>query len=341
MWTSQRLILPVLVLCCWFDRISSREFVVSGYLPDYRIESKAAHLNQTALVLSDLILFSIQTNSIGFLGGCCLQQEHYELARQARAYRNEKKPNEDSLKIWISVGGGGRSQGFNEIVANKQRRTRFLDNLKDLCVEQTIDGVDMDWEAPQTQTEYKQYMNFLVQAADLFHQHNLLLSVALHPNQFLAIPVLYTLMDRIHLMAYDFMPTQSNSFHHSGLGDVKQAVQQLVNQACPIEKIVLGIPVYARHQMNPSQVKTFADIVTESGSSSNSDVLSEVASFQGFSYDSPSQVTDKVQYAVREGLGGIFFWELGQDFVDEKNDGGILVTAAYEQATDPTMYEEL
>ena len=55
--------------------------------------------------------------------------------------------------------------------------------------------------------------------------------------------------------------------------------------------------------------------------------------WNGFKYDSLQAVRDKVDYAKREGLGGVFFWELGQDNQHASTAGGLLLEAAARHAS--------
>merc|ERR1719203_2462244 len=69
---------------------------------------------------------------------------------------------------------------------------------------------------------------------------------------------IYQLLDRIHFMAYDMIDHRS---YHASVEKVKQAVKELLNfPGITSQKILLGVPAYARHLQNPSQVKTFGEI---------------------------------------------------------------------------------
>jgi hypothetical protein len=95
----------------------------------------------------------------------------------------------------------------------------------------------------------------------------------------------------------------------------------------------LGIPTYARHTQNPGSVKTFAEIVDaiekETDLPAKFDGQND---WHGLRYDSPQAVRDKVDYAKRKGLGGVFFWELGQDKQHASAAGGMLLEAAARHA---------
>lgn len=71
-------------------------FIIAGYLPEYRFY---ININNTVASLTDLILFSLAPDNHGKLSSCCLESQHFEQARQARAYRKEQFPG----KLWLML----------------------------------------------------------------------------------------------------------------------------------------------------------------------------------------------------------------------------------------------
>jgi len=145
-------------------------------------------------------------------------------------------------------------------------------------------------------------------------------------------------------MAYDIIAPDGvqNGYYryHADLDSVKEAVEKLVKSGCPRSKIMLGIPSYARHERNPGDVKTYAELV-DGALSSSSETRNDASGQQIFDllYDrvrwdtghlseSPRTVKEKVEYAYESNLMGCFFWELGQDKQHSIAPGGILLQAA-------------
>lgn len=148
------------------DRTNKKNFAVAAYLPDYRIhdylskyaitattipsddEDKIPFTNNnnsntmttaTTSILTDLILFSLQPHSRGFLGGCCLQEDHYDLVRSFRKaigsndddndHEGNGEKRKSPLNVWVTLGGGGRTDAFPEICADEKRRKRLIDSV--------------------------------------------------------------------------------------------------------------------------------------------------------------------------------------------------------------------
>jgi hypothetical protein len=117
-------------------------FLVAGYLPDYRAY---INVNSTALYLTDMMLFSLTPESIiqrysvdkemsssNPSGGCCLSSEYFDLAHEARAYKQEHQLTK-KIRILVTMVGGGRSNGFHELLTGSAKlQYHFLTALVSL-----------------------------------------------------------------------------------------------------------------------------------------------------------------------------------------------------------------
>jgi chitinase len=294
--SSLLLLLPLVSNVC-------AESIVAGYLPDYR---SYVNINNTAALLTDLILFSIEPNgddeSAGSLKGqCCLDASHYKRAREARKHRAQR--GSSPLKLWVSIGGAGRSSGFKKILASPSNQAKFVRNMVNTCKEEHMDGIDLDWEGILNQNDYSAYMDFIVVVANALHKENLLLSVTTRQR---LPPVVIEHIDRINFMAYDLL-LNNGPKHHASYTVVTDIVANWLAVGYPSKKIILGIPGYGRHKNNPSVIKTYAELV-DSGLNDSS--LSE---WKGIMFDSPKQIRRKIDFVRRNLLGGVFLWELGHD----------------------------
>lgn len=248
---------------------------------------------------------------------CCLGESHYKLAHDAKNHRKENYKDRKAMKLWASIGGAGRSSGFNSMLINKSKRLDFIASMIGLCKEENLDGIDLDHEEISSKDEYDAYMNFLIEAAKAFHVENLLLSMTSRnrpPKD------VWQHVDRVNFMAYDIIRPNGPK-HHASYRVVTKIIDEWLDAGCPPEKIVLGIPGYGRHVNNPSQVKTYAELVD--------DGLRDLSTmkWQGYYFDSWSLIRKKMEYVKRRGLAGAFLWELGHDKVTEEYPAGVLLSA--------------
>ena len=107
------------------------QFIVAGYLPDYR---SYMNINATSLHLTDVMLFSLTPEAVlhyseSSSAGCCLSEEHFTLLRKARSHKHLEQ-TKSRLRLLITIGGGGRSDGFGNIVTgSSSTKHQFLQGL--------------------------------------------------------------------------------------------------------------------------------------------------------------------------------------------------------------------
>lgn len=291
-------------------------FRIAGYLPDYRFGN--IDLNSTVAKLDDLYLFSLSPQSqLGskMFALCCLRATHYEQAREAVAHAAAVGRD---VRLWVTVGGAGRSFSFVKAPG------AMTAALKQLTADQKLQGVDFDCEHFGSHQDYVDYEALITNAAYVLHKESVQISVALHARQTLSKEV-YNAVDRINLMSYD-MP---GATYHADLKLAQESVNALVESGCPVQKIFLGIPAYGRHQLQANEAKSFAELVDVAvAQGATLDELYERNEIGEYMIDSPAAVAAKVRYAQNEGLGGVFFWEVGQDKRSESAPAGMLLSAA-------------
>ena len=207
--------------------------------------------------------------------------------------------------------------------------------------DEELNGIDFDFEGIQSIEVWNAYLTFLSFASTYLHHENLIVSVAVHPGQFLPAEVCQNL-DRVHVMTYDMIPSpQRNSDsmtnnHHASLHSSKAAIDKFIKYGCHPSKLLLGIPAYGRHEKNVGLVQSYSEIVDDvlKEYGDNDDeikrTIRKLRYWNGYLFDSPEDIREKVKYAMRMGLGGVFFWELGQDkqLGGSAEAGGILLEEA-------------
>ena len=78
---------------------------------------------------------------------------------------NAQTIHSQGAKFLLSLGGWGNDVGFEAVVSSPSLRNDFINNLIDICDNYGYDGVDLDWEHPNS-TQNRQYLNLLVAEMD-------------------------------------------------------------------------------------------------------------------------------------------------------------------------------
>ncbi|HEY1170721.1 MAG TPA: glycoside hydrolase family 18 protein [Verrucomicrobiae bacterium] len=269
-------------------------FVVAGYLPDYRLSPKNL---ARAKGLTDLIAFSAEPRETGELELRSWNADAMKQLRQART--------DHGCRILICVGGGERSEHFRNLLDSSLSRDKLVQAVTSLCEREQLDGIDLDWEHPDTNGEARNYSIFMEQLkASIGSKRIVTAAVATHQDWF---EDSARYLDRVHVMAYD-MPQQ-----HSTVQGAENAVNSWLKRGVPADKICLGIPLYGRGVTSRERTMAYADLLTRPNFKEGTD------EWDGLYYNGPKTVSAKVALAKRMGLGGVFVWEVGQDAEGDKS----------------------
>ena len=191
-----------------------------------------------------------------------------------RELQKLKQQNPD-LKILISVGGWGKSNGFSDAAIRQSSRDSFVRSAMEYVEHYQIDGVDIDWEYPAQagagnihRPEDKQNFTFLLRdlragldSLEMVNQRDYLLTIASAAGQrylsLTELDIAHQYLDFINIMSYDFSGSWSDTTaHHANLYpsssgysarmSAAQSVEWHQLAGVPKEKLVLGIPFFGR-----------------------------------------------------------------------------------------------
>jgi chitinase len=268
-------------------------------------------------------------------------------------------PRAHAAGVRVLVCVQGPASAFSKVAARLEARSHFAQNLKSFVLKYSYDGVDMDWEVPGSQAEVANDVLLMQALRDALPSPRYLVSMATpsepgHWGEY-DFAKLTPIVDFYNVMTYDFHgPWTNHAGHNSPLfsnendpghdGSIDESVNLYLNKlGVPPEKINLGtafygyeFPVGQLHGACNCEKSTayraygtyIKPRIGKDGWVQSVDPVAMApylvrgSAVPGFiTFDDADSVARKVVYAldVRD-LGGVFMWELSEDYDGKKQD---------------------
>jgi hypothetical protein len=281
-------------------------FRVAGYYPDYNADELP--ISQIRFEqLTDIIYFSIYPNSDGSLNTNSINKDPNTLGDLVQAAKD------NTVKIWISVGGAGRSDHFSTVVADPAKRAIFVNELMQFSLSNGLDGIDLDWEPID---EPDGYALLIRELKTEMIPHSLALSVDVYAQGDGLRPEAFDSIDWLHVMAYDM----HENIPHSSYDEAVAGLAHWESAGFPRPKMILGLPFFGRKIPFDDNYYFYRDIISSYSPEPEDD---EIA---GINFNGINTIKAKTGYVLENGYGGVMLWELTNDTTDETS----LLTAGAE-----------
>jgi len=171
------------------------------------------------------------------------------------------------VRMLISLGGWGWDKQFAAIVSKPEAEDRYVKSILAIVDEFDYDGIDLDWEYPDTREEVVGFerlsRRFRKQLDELGQKkgRHLFQTMAASSNpptlKWLTNDVLLETMDWVNVMTYDYAGDWTPyAGHHSPLfASSKQpgtprstelTLKYLVDRGLPAQKLAVGLPLYGK-----------------------------------------------------------------------------------------------
>jgi chitinase len=263
----------------------------------------------------------------------------------------------EDKEILVSIGGWGNSYGFSEMAADSVSRMNFKQNIVDFCFDHDYDGVNIDWEYPESVADRNNLTLLVSEIRQAFNEEDsgMIITMAVSAGswfgQWFDYTALKEYVDYFECMSYDFHGSWTDhSGHNSPLyapatdpeGSVDTGFNYLHNtRGIPKDQLLIGMPFYGR-EFNSSQ------LYGPSSGSENEYGYGEIQPMIGngwdyfwddfskvpylinseqtklISYDDTMSIRLKCEYAIEKDVAGVMIWALGHDLIG--NDTPLLET---------------
>lgn len=168
-----------------------------------------------------------------------------------------------NAKLLLSIGGDGNyCSAWKNIAGNASIRETFALNCLKICQQYGLNGVDIDWEFPDT-GDRGSFVALHQAIYEKLNPNGLILTTAVsagnwlvNTNQVYDIPALSKYVYGFNLMTYDMHMDEAwdvasgvnfNAPKFSNAGDsIDQGIRSYLNKGAPASKIFMGVPFYSR-----------------------------------------------------------------------------------------------
>lgn len=320
--------------------------VVVGYTPSWRGDvadidyEKLTHINY-AFHMTDSVGNIVPTWSPDGLEG-----DHDLRLQKLVNFAHQK-----DVHVLLAI-GGATDRNFGRFAVHADLRQNFYKEIKRVVQQYNLDGIDIDWEYPETTEQGEAFEALMLGVRKTLDQldSNLLLTVAVGASTYGTSYISAKAVepcDWINIMTYDFTggwassgvgPTAPMSFAISGCELWKE-------KGVSFSRMALGIPFYGIRfamngknrveaaQMSYSDLDRALDLnrmiaadtlfldtfvvkrVTLPDSTFRYDTLDVDRMY--FYWDTPQLVGEKTVYALSKRMRGVMIWELSQDVVTD------------------------
>lgn len=183
---------------------------------------------------------------------------------------------------------------------------KLEENIKDVLVKYSFDGVFFDYEYPLTKAHWKVFDKFLI-SLDGCLGDDFKIGCAISAWNTKQSRKAIKVVDMVEVMAYDIWDRDGT---HASLKNAKQCIRQMILNGYKKEQLDLGIPFYARPVTKDAYWYGYNDWYTKLDGKGF--CLDEGTGLT-FSFNTYDMVYEKTQWAINRGVGGAMVWHYSCD----------------------------
>lgn len=316
-----------------FPAPENNHFRRVGYFPYYR-DLTAVGIPDSTLLRLDVACFAFAEIQSDFTVKVQSNTELYNLVRRCK-----------ELGVMVFLSFNGDHDLFARMVSKQKYREVFIKSVMEVVDRYDLDGVDNDWEYPSTKDRSSVGNLYLMrELSNILHapEKGKYLTAAITCGKYVGsysngiLDDCYKCVDWFNVMSYDDFSTTQAGVHHSPFELLETAYKYWVGtRFMPPKKFVGGIPIYGRPAgiTQSGTVLTYKGIIEQGGDPDANEALVTSSSYNNGNtqyivyYNGRPLVREKTRYCLEKGVGGIMFWEAGQD----THDSTSIIKAAYDE----------
>lgn len=266
--------------------------------------------NLTHLIL---IMNSFETDEEGHI---VISPEIDKILTQAVLKRGDKKTK-------LLLGLPGRNDFFIPLINDPVKMENFVNDMKTICLDYNLDGVDIDWEHPESE-EYQIAAGKLAKRVfEILKPEGLLLTQAIIWYNIGHMKQVVNYLDYINLMTYDNF---DSNYYHSPYSQFETYIDNVLDKGIPKEKLLAGLPFYgysADKEWKDKKSYTYSRILNEFKAEIGEDMVTR-GDGKVVSFDGVVKIWKKCAYTLEKDLAGVMIWEAYMDVPDFKSEESLM-----------------
>jgi GH18 family chitinase len=303
-------------------------YYVVGYFPSYR---NLAEVPDVKFRMTNCVVYAFYgVNASGTLSAPSGP------TATLSAVAAKSRTNNAKIFLGINDGSGDGKTNFKNMAATATGRNNFIKDVMNVVRQNNLDGVDMDWEFPNTSDGTDLTFTLLMkELSDSLHRDGrYYLSAAVTAGKYAggirdAIRnEIFPYVDIFNIMAYDDFNTTVAYKHHSDYTLATVCLNYwLTTRGMPASKCVLGLPAYGRPSgiTQSGTILTYKTILAQGGNPLYDSAVVTAGGFTNYMIYYNGQYTVKRKAILAKQIAnGVMMWEKWQDAAD----GNSLLKAA-------------
>ncbi|EDL65527.1 glycoside hydrolase family 18 protein [Bacillus sp. SG-1] len=294
--------------------------VLMGYVQDYHDPDKTEYNHLSHVIFS----FAHPSKN-----GDLLMSGDYARENLRKTVRLAHEQNTKVLLAvggWFHISGGESYPYFKQAISNGTARTKLVDELIKMVKQESLDGVDIDFEHPRSQDDAEHLAGFIRELNTKLEVLDKELSIAVYSKvdsvtgqenkSVIFLPSMFEDVDYVNIMAYDghwdggynaanlspYPYTENVVRYWSELFDV---------HGLPKDKLVLGVPFYAQPEEPSKSAISYSAVIKKGVENAGKDTVT----IEGitYHYNGKDTIQRKTELALNNEFGGMMLWEAGHD----------------------------
>ena len=221
---------------------------------------------------------------------------------------------EAKAKSLLLAGFAHMDEPMTTAVAKPETRRKLARNMATWAIERGYDGIDIDWEYPDTHEQWTNFGLFLADLREELAGSGFSFSAAASVTYKVPTFMVTDQLDFLMTLSYDDIGAQ-----HSSMWRFQNDANKCLNDfRMPRPRIVVGLPFYSNQQGALTEQHGYSQIISWYPRLKPTDNQFQAKNKDGspgpmHSFNGPALITEKCQWMKQQKFGGVMIWAYDTD----------------------------